>query len=69
MRCGKRKSIPNDRYSVTSVYIICITYESDAQDHHQNDSCIKMSRYESRLNVTLTVSGKVTKTVSINHNL
>ena len=36
--------------------------------HHQNDSCIQMGSNESRFNVSLTVSDKVIKTVSTNHN-
>ena len=38
--------------------------------HHQNHSCIKMGRDESRFNVSLIVRAKVTiKTVSLDHNL
>ena len=36
--------------------------------HHQNDSCIKMGSDESHFNVSLIVSDKITKRVSINHN-
>ena len=37
--------------------------------HHQNDSCVNMGGDESHCNVVLLVRGKVTKTVSINHNI
>ena len=37
--------------------------------HCQNDSCIKMGCDVSRFNVSVIVRDKVTKTVSINHNL
>ena len=36
--------------------------------HYRNDSCIKMGTNESHFNVSLTVRGKVTKTVSTNQN-
>ena len=35
---------------------------------HKNDTCIKLGSDESHFNVSLIVRGKVTKTVSINHN-
>ena len=37
--------------------------------HHQNDTCSKMGSDESHFKVSLIVRRKVTKTVSINHNL
>ena len=37
--------------------------------HRQNDSCLKMGRDESHVNVSLTVSDKITRQRSTNHNL
>ena len=37
--------------------------------HHQDESCIKMGSDERHFNVSFTVRGKATKTVSINHNV
>ena len=36
--------------------------------HYQSDSCIQMGSGGSHFNVSLTVRGKATKTVSTNHN-
>ena len=43
---------------------LCLTLHC----HRQNDSCSQVGSDERYFNVSLTVSGKVTKTVSINHN-
>ena len=44
-------------------------YWALAGHHDQNDPCITiMGNGESHFNVSLIVRGKVTKTVSINHN-
>ena len=36
--------------------------------HHQNDSCTKMGRDESRFNVSFICEGQSHKTVSTDHN-